>query len=870
MSKVEQKKSRRERRSEERAASNDNDQLNNGKKENIDEETLHIKQLFEEKNIKNKKELALRLIYDRKNLKESLTVLLKQFLDKTNTDNRLEINLQYSQLCNLFKPEELDELELQRRLDSKDRPLDNILFRPSYRNRRKTSRYLLDGEEEFGSTWNNEDINQLLIGLWNDEPVPTISINIYYLSEYGLATVWDGDSKTRAIHAFLNDLPVIQVYSESKNTIGKMSSFISKILSREIVKSKNTLIYDAIHDFDYQRRAGDHKLDHITRTWLEQNNFGDLVKVIEETIPNYRVDNMSPKTEAEVYSKEGECGKPQTPIMLTMSKLSDDILPMVYKDKNGVDIHTKHGAETIVGNSDYHKPMKTSGNIFKETFGVRLPLPPIPGDKEYGMVDEFVFPFLVAAGFTINNIDDENPFSYDTKDIYSDSTVLRAFVRRLDDPKSEAVDIVNKWHRSFQYFCEKHSEHNPKLVDDLKNIIIDRWRTVEVLLGYCSTTKLKEDGCGVLNKKVQQLLHAYMKGKSANASGHLKQLRDYARRVNGISPEITATHFQAITKFNIAELITLLMNWSVNYRCANKSKLKNPNNVTEVFEIILRKFFSENDGWVAYVYSDGHYKGDNLFKAHDFVKTFGWPQKEIKEITTNGRGSGVSSTAQKNNYVSADISFPCSFGEFVLKNGGSLEKVAILANKFYEEQVIPELDAQFSDCASNARLRALMSRKLADDDYPTPENDYVIISGKRVKVSELEIGHIVPDSVGGLLYAKKNKLGEHIPLYVPETRQSNTTNSTDTRDLVGWFLSEKKSFSEWCEQSENDLNKKIGEYTINNGTKGLPKFVLAQTSQMTRDQVLTEKLHSLVEEALHLHKQEVEAMGNDMSRLDNN
>ena len=862
MSKIEQKKSRRERRSEDRNANRSSDGINRAKnkkkeKENekIDEETLHIKDLI---NTENENALNTRAIMDRKNLKEDVIKVLKEFLDKTNTDARLEINLQYRQLSSLFTPEELDELELQRRLDSKGKPLDNILFRPSYRNRRKTSRYLTDGEDEFGSTWNPEHINQLIIGLWNKEPVPTVSINIYYLKKYGLATVWDGDSKTRAIHAFLEDKDVLEVYTGSQNKVGKMTKFFSQVLSREVVKSRNPRILEAIRAFDIGRKAGDHKLNYMTRTWLEESDFGDLVEIIGKTIPLYRIDNMDPSTEGDVYSKEGESGTPQTPIMLTMSRLSDDVLPLVYKDEHGIDVHTMYGSQTIVGNEKLHKDLTTTGNFLRETFGLRLPPPPQHGDKEYGMKDEFLFAFLATAGWTIDKDNIDNPSSFDTKKLYSDPTILRAFVRKLDEPKGEAVEIVNSWHRSFQYFCEKHEEYKPQLVNKLKETVIARWRAVEVLLGACPKESLKDSGCGVLNETFRSHIRHYMQGKSARGNLHKRMLRDAARRVDGIDKNVDAGKHGGINKFSVSEFSTLILNRTLNYVFANHSKLNNPNHVTEVLDIIYSKFLSEESGWISYVYSQDDYEDMSTFKAKDFVNVFGWEQDQIDDIVNGGCGTVIS------NYVNPSIKFPCSFGEFVLKNGGALEKVAILANKFYEEEVIPILDEQYAECASNSKIRRELAMRLEDSkDFPQPMEDYVVLGGSPIKVKEIEIGHIVPKSVGGLLYAKKNKLSEHIPLFVPETRQTNMDNPTDTRDLVGWYLSQKESFSEWKNKVQSDLTEKV-----NNGFDLLD--IADLTTQFKRQVLLTEKLLNLVEEALHLHKKEVEQMGMDISLLDNN
>ena len=104
MSKVEQKKSRRERRSEARAAID-------GNVKNKKEDQLEIKHDI----LADPLKLDAALIFNRDEVKEILMKQFQEFLTRENKDAKIVINLNYKGLCKLFSPQELDELELKRR-----------------------------------------------------------------------------------------------------------------------------------------------------------------------------------------------------------------------------------------------------------------------------------------------------------------------------------------------------------------------------------------------------------------------------------------------------------------------------------------------------------------------------------------------------------------------------------------------------------------------------------------------------------------------------------------------------------------------------------------------------------------------------------
>ena len=842
MSIVEQKKSRRERRSEARAASDSN--VKNKKEDQLE---INHEILADPLMLDNA------LIFNRNEVKEILKKQFQEFLTRENKDTKIVINLNYRGLCKLFSPQELDELELKRRKKN-NKEESYILFRPSNRNRRKTSRYSDDdNNEQFGSTWSSEDVTKLILGLMDDEPVPTISLNVYYLKEFGLVTVWDGDSKTRAIKAFIDDREVIEVFPFSRSKkVSKTTPYIYSLITKE-EKKDNPRILAALEEFVYQRNEQTISTNYMKRSWLEENEFGDLVEKIEEAIPEYRINNMSPEKESSVYQKEGEGGAPQTLIQLMLAKLSDSIISIAYKDDNGKDIHTIHGRLTIVSNSFSAGDLDKKGTPIHNLLAKRFHWRADADEKQYAQVDEFLFHLLAISGMSLNPNTGE--MSFDTSEFYNDSIVLRAYVRNLDDKQGHAVGIVDKFYKDYIAAKEKFTVADPRLLKKIEDTIRDRYRTVEVLLGYCPSTTLEENGgCGIESVQVIELINNMIKGQHVGDGNKFKRnLRDAAQELPGIDDNANFGNLKQLNKFDIAEFSLLLFSFALNYTFENRDKLKHPANVTEVYLEILQRFLATEDGWVDYVFARGSFK-KNTIKENDFYDTFGWTKKdkEASKSTNAGRAA----------ILNDRMRFPMSFGEFMIKVGGNLEKVALLANSFYENEIAPALDGKYNGASNNRNIRKAFYKSMEERGVDNVRERSVIIYGEPVPIKDIEIGHIKADSVGGLLF-----LVNDLPLFQPETPESNKIDRTDLRNPVTWLNDQIESYGQWQEDLddiEDDLKRQLkrGEITRKERHDKL--------NELHAQDNATEIFLELVEEMIITYEDKLNEMGISVTDINNN
>ena len=129
-------------------------------------------------------------------------------------------------------------------------------------------------------------------------------------------------------------------------------------------------------------------------------------------------------------------------------------------------------------------------------------------------------------------------------------------------------------------------------------------------------------------------------------------------------------------------------------------------------------------------------------------------------------------------------------------------------------------------------------------------------------IKNIEIGHIKADSVGGLLYLVKD-----LPLFQPETSESNKIDKTDLRNPVTWLNNQIESYGQWQEDLddiEDDLKSqfKRGEITRKERNDKI--------NELGEQDSATEIFLELVKEMIYTYEDKLNEMGISVTDINNN
>lgn len=571
---------------------------------------------------------------------------------------------------------------------------------PSKGQRGKVSpvkRKIAESEDYGTSTWNYDAISDGMISWITQTSVPTIKINTLTYSEYKLVGMWDGESKFQMKWRWASfpNSKVWRVLDERGNFNDVEDRFI-KVSNRwdnSLNKKNVNRLKSALKEFKNDFVNTNNQF--ITTEWLNTNGYCDICDYLFDFQPNIILERKNDGCESESYHREGSRMANQSPVNLTMTMIKDAWYDSVVYDntKNPRDVHTPAIESACFTKSDKFNPFLR--NINTNIFG-----------NEYNELDKYIYHFLTSC---LINIDGTINIGYV-------NTFNNRYYNGVARPYDEKGTLL------VQNQVADYIEHSKKNKNHLDNSFKKVFNMVEAILGYNRTTSDKIVGLNnqVIIDKWKLILDT-----------ETETLRNKLLSIGVDRPGNLGT----INKLRLQqkELLYPVLLSTLGYT------LENPNlSETHITDVLSKVIDIISESWHDYVWN---FKIDLNENEKSSFK-FSYTEQDWKEVL---QGSDLNESDEP------------TFGPLYHFNGGNIEKIYAVFDNFYYDVIKPQLEEEYQDASttSKERLKFLnyLRRKLGTKDLSL----FVLFNTRDSilrKITEFDVGHLDPDSEGGVLRNK--------------------------------------------------------------------------------------------------------------------
>jgi hypothetical protein len=184
-------------------------------------------------------------------------------------------------------------------------------------------------KDVYSTTWNQSHVNKAIISWMTHTITPTVNINLYSWIKLKIAGLWDGESKTLIGINLLENKNVFKVLTKNGKFTNEIESFLKY---KDDWKENVDLLSEAFNIFKSEFQTT--KDEYMTVSWLQQKQYTNLVKAIENLEVTVKLDYYTPSQEANAYQTSGECGSPQVKAQLAMSFVKTALEDLLFY--NGV------------------------------------------------------------------------------------------------------------------------------------------------------------------------------------------------------------------------------------------------------------------------------------------------------------------------------------------------------------------------------------------------------------------------------------------------------------------------------------------------------------------------------------------------------